>query len=45
MKSRSSFQGWPVSIDVELAADARLTTRRAGLTNQIGHSTDRLVPV
>jgi len=38
-------QGRPVSIDVELAADARLTTRGAGLTNQIGHSADRLLLV
>jgi hypothetical protein len=35
--------GRPIDIEVRCAPDARLVTRGAGLTNQIGHSGDRLL--
>jgi hypothetical protein len=39
------FKGRPVAIDVQFAPDARLVTTGAGLTNQMGHSVDRLLLV
>jgi hypothetical protein len=39
----ANSQGQPVSIEVERDPDAALSRERGGLTNQIGHSGDRLI--
>jgi hypothetical protein len=39
----ANSQGQPISIEVERDPDAALSRERGGLTNQIGHSGDRLI--